>query len=99
MIDVDERLPPAAHVLLLHLAARRDTERRARGGARARVDYRDRIAGALGQRLVHFHLLLLLLLEAGGWVVGGWGGREEERGRWLGLLREWRALRRAGRER
>ena len=91
-------LPATRHVLLLHLSAWRDAQRRARNGSCRRVDNRDRVASALRHRLVQLHVVRLL--------VGRWRGVERirrrgelERRRGLYLLLKWRALWRARRQR
>lgn len=82
--------------MVLHLAGRRDAERRARDGAGRRVDDRDGVAGALCHGLVQLHVVLV----AGGGRVERIrsGGEEEGRSR-LDLLLERRALGRARRQR
>jgi hypothetical protein len=50
------RLPTARHVLLLHLAAWRDAQRRACHAARTRIHDWDGIPRALGHWLMEFHL-------------------------------------------
>lgn len=53
-------LPPAWHVLVLHLAAWRDAERWARNGAGRWVDDGDGVASALSHRLVQLHVVDML---------------------------------------
>jgi len=85
---------------MLHLPGWRDGEGRTRDRASARVHDGNRVASTLGHRLMQLHLVMRGLLEA------GWPrpkrirrGREEEGGRRLDLLLEWRALGRARRQR
>jgi hypothetical protein len=47
------------HVVVLHLAGWRNAERRARNGARRRVDNGDGVAGTLSHRLVQLHAVLV----------------------------------------
>jgi len=47
------------HVVVLHLAAGRDAKRRARNGARRRVDDRNGVTGTLRHRLVQLHAVLV----------------------------------------
>ena len=47
------------HVVVLHLAAGRDAKRRARNGARGRVDDGDGVTGTLRHRLVQLHAVLV----------------------------------------
>lgn len=85
-------LPAALHVLVLHLAGRRDAKRRARSGAGRRVDDRDGIAGTLGHGLVQLHAVLVASRRR---VESGRGSREEELRSRLNLLLKRGALRRA----
>lgn len=71
-------LPAASNVLLLHLSAWRDAERWTRGQASGGINNRDRIAGALRQRLMELHLLMLMLLVARVAVVVVGRTRKEE---------------------
>jgi hypothetical protein len=47
------------HVVVLHLASRRNAKRRARNGARRRVNDGDRVASTLGHGLVQLHVVLV----------------------------------------
>lgn len=71
-------LPPAGHVLVLHLAAWRDAERWARNGASRRVDYGDGVASALGHGLVQLHVVGVLAVAGGRGVERIGSGGEEE---------------------
>lgn len=71
-------LPPTRHVLVLHLAAWRDTQRWARNRAGRRVDDRDGVASALRHGLVQLHVVGMLAVAGGRRVERiGCGGEEE----------------------
>jgi hypothetical protein len=63
------------HVVVLHLTSRRNAKRRARNGARRRVNDRDRVAGTLSHRLVQLHVVLVAGRRR---VERIRGGREKE---------------------
>ena len=72
---------PEMRVLMLHLAGRRNTDRRATARPGRGVNDGDCVAGALGHGLVKLHGVVLLLLLGSALVlrvaVGGGSGKDK----------------------